>query len=166
MILKLFIISYQLSRHKIICQGLSSEAGVGLAVRLSNLPLPKDCDSNLLSSLQPSVLDCVLRLPGESQRTCLLEMIMDNCPLEGLSASEKGSTRHVMFEYSIHEGGGENSAESQGGDGEGNWAKGVVTRLLNDWCSVCKLYQHAVELDAFLKGELSCFLIPFLAPKS
>lgn len=77
---------------------------------------------------------------------------MDNCPLEGLSVSEKGSTRHVLFEYSVHDVGGENSADDKGGDGEGNWAKGLVTNLLNDWCSVCKRYQHAVELDAYLKG--------------
>ncbi|KAJ7377756.1 Mediator of RNA polymerase II transcription subunit 14 [Desmophyllum pertusum] len=83
----------ELSRHKILYQDLTSEGGVGLAVRLSNLPLPKDCDRALVTSLQPSVLDCVLRLPGESQRTCLLEMIMDNCPLEGLSASEKACAK-------------------------------------------------------------------------
>ena len=77
---------------------------------------------------------------------------MDNCPLEGLSASEKGSTRHLMFDYSLLKGSGENIVEDKGGDGEGNWAKGVVTKLLNDWCSVCKLYRHAVELDAYLTG--------------
>ena len=125
-----------------------------MAVRLSNLPLPKDCGAALLSSFQPNVLDCVLRLPDESQETCLLEMIMDNCPLEGLSNSEKGCTRHLMFEYSVHDFGSEDSSENSGGDTEENWAKGVVTKLLNDWCSVCKLYQHAVELDAYLKGKL------------
>lgn len=77
---------------------------------------------------------------------------MDNCPLDGVSPSEKGSTRHVLFEYSIQGGGDENAAVDKGGDGEGNWAKGVVSKLLNDWCSVCKLYQHAVQLDTYLKG--------------
>ena len=110
---------------------------MGLAVRLSNLPLPKDCDPALVSSLQPSVLDCVLRLPDESQRTCLLEMIMDNCPLEGVSAKEKGPTRHVFFEYRIQEGERTSVVGDKGGDGESDWAESVVTKMLNDWCR-CK----------------------------
>lgn len=138
---------YQLGRHRIIYQGLTSEAGVGLALRLSNLPLPKDCDPTLVSSLQPSVLDCVLRFPGESHRTCLMEMIIDNCPLEGMFVSEKGRTRHVLFEYSA-----EQNTEYKGEDAGENWARSVVNKLLNDWCSVCKLYQHASELDVFLNG--------------
>lgn len=125
---------------------------MGLAVRLSNLPLPKDCDPALVSSLQPSVLDCVLRLPDESQRTCLLEMIMDNCPIEGVSANEKGPTRHVFFEYRIQEGERTSVVGDKRRDGETDWAESVVTKMLNDWCSVCKLYRHAVELDAYLKG--------------
>ncbi|XP_078381041.1 mediator of RNA polymerase II transcription subunit 14-like isoform X2 [Oculina patagonica] len=147
----------ELSRHKIIYQDLTSEAGVGLAVRLSNLPLPKDYDPAPVSSLQPSVLDCVLRLPGESQRTCLLEMIMDNCPLEGLSAREKGPTRHVFFEYRIPEGEGTSGAGDKGGEGDCDWAKSVVKKMLYDWCSVCKLYRHAVELDVYLKDSQSHF---------
>ena len=79
-------------------------------------------------------------------------MIMDSCPLEGVSASEKGTTRHVLFEYSLPEGGGDSGAEDKGGDGEENWARCVVSKLLSDWCSVCKLYKHAVELDTYLKG--------------
>lgn len=125
---------------------------MGLAVRLSNLPLPKDCDPALVSSLQPSVLDCVLRLPDESQRTCLLEMIMDNCPLEGVFANEKGPTRHVFFEYSIQEEEKTSVSGEKVADGKCNWAESVVNKMLNDWCSVCKLYRHAVELDAYLKG--------------
>ncbi|XP_068687346.1 mediator of RNA polymerase II transcription subunit 14-like isoform X2 [Montipora foliosa] len=147
----------ELGRHKIIYQGLTSEASVGLAVRLSNLPLPKDCDPTLVSSLHPSVLDCVLRFPWESQRTCLLEMIIDNCPLEGMSASERGGTRHILFEYSTEERVGEKNTENKGEDGGENWARSVVNKLLDDWCSVCKLYQHAVELDAFLKDSQSHF---------
>lgn len=77
---------------------------------------------------------------------------MDNCPLEGLSASEKGTTRHVFFEYKIQEGNATSAAGDKGGEADGDWAKSVVTKLLNDWRSVCKLYRHAVELDAFLKG--------------
>ena len=80
---------------------------------------------------------------------------MDNCPLEGLSASEKGPTRHVFFEYRIQEGEGTSAAGVKGGEGDCGWAKSVVTKMLNDWCSVCKLYRHAVELDAYLKGKLS-----------
>ncbi|XP_015775975.1 PREDICTED: mediator of RNA polymerase II transcription subunit 14-like [Acropora digitifera] len=142
----------ELGRHRIIYQGLTSEAGVGLALRLSNLPLPKDCDPTLVSSLQPSVLDCVLRFPGESHRTCLMEMIIDNCPLEGMFVSEKGRTRHVLFEYSA-----EQNTEYKGEDAGENWARSVVNKLLNDWCSVCKLYQHASELDVFLNDSQSHF---------
>ena len=79
-------------------------------------------------------------------------MIIDNCPLEGMSASERGGTRHILFEYSTEERGGEKNTENKGEDGGENWARSVVNKLLDDWCSVCKLYQHAVELDAFLKG--------------
>ena len=79
---------------------------------------------------------------------------MDNCPLEGLSAGERGPTRHVFFEYRIQKEEGTKAAGDKGGDGDGDcaWAKSVVTKMLNDWCSVCKLYRHAVELDAYLKG--------------
>ncbi|XP_022785059.1 mediator of RNA polymerase II transcription subunit 14-like isoform X3 [Stylophora pistillata] len=147
----------ELSRHKIIDQGLTSEAGVGFAIRLSNLPLSRDCDASLVPAPQPSVLDCVLRLPDESQGTCLLEMIMDNCPLEGLSTSEKGPTRHVLFEYKIQEGKARNASNNKGGEGDSDWAKLVVGKLLNDWYSVCKLYRHAVELDTFLKDSQSHF---------
>ena len=153
-----YLVYFQLSRHKIIDQDLTSEAGVGLAVRLSNLPLPRDCDASLVPAPQPSVLECVLRLPDESQGTCLLEMIMDNCPLEGLSANEKGPTRHLLFEYKIQEGKAHNVNNNKGGEGDNDWAKLVVGKLLNDWYSVCKLYRHAVELDTFLKGWL-IFLI-------
>ena len=76
-----------------------------------------------------------------------MEMIIDNCPLEGMFVSEKGRTRHVLFEYSA-----EQNTEYKGEDAGENWARSVVNKLLNDWCSVCKLYQHASELDVFLNG--------------
>ena len=77
---------------------------------------------------------------------------MDNCPLDGLSASEKGTTRHVFFEYRIQEGKANSASANQGGEDDCDWAKFVVAKLLNDWRSVCKLYRHAVELDTYLKG--------------
>ena len=124
---------------------------MGLAVRLSSLPLPKDCDHSLVSSLLRNVLDCVLRFPDETQRTCLMEMTFDNCPLEGFAAKEKGSTRHVFFEYRTEEA-KHGSTDKAALNCDSQWYGSVVKKLLNDWCSVCKLYRHAVELDAYLKG--------------
>ncbi|KAJ7315447.1 Mediator of RNA polymerase II transcription subunit 14 [Desmophyllum pertusum] len=43
---------------------------------------------------------------------------MDNCPLEGLSASEKGTTRHVFFEYRIQEGNATSAAGDKGGEAD------------------------------------------------
>ena len=129
-----------MSQRGVIHRGLESEAGVGVALRLSSFPPPLGTDPGLVSELQRNLLDCVIRL-DEKQESWMLEMLFACCPVACARDRNKAGAKRVYFTYSRASHGREAGAEPT-----------VVQRMLDDWCSVCRLYEHAVDLMAYVKG--------------
>ena len=132
-------------------QGIESEAGIGLALSILSLPSPEGCDPQQVSAVQENLLDCVIRL-GEKQDHWTSEMIFANCPVECASDRNKSDTKRVYFTYSRVGDKQEEGCDSEQSSAAAGTENSVVKKLLNNWCSVCRLYQHVVELQAYLKG--------------
>ncbi|XP_055987287.1 mediator of RNA polymerase II transcription subunit 14 isoform X3 [Sorex fumeus] len=123
----------ELSNLEIPHQGVQMEGdGFSHAIRLLKIPACKGVSEETQKALDRSLLDCTFRLQGRNNRTWVVELVFANCPLNGTSTREQGSSRHVYLTY-------ENLlSEPVGG-------RKVVEMFLNDWSSIARLYECVLE---------------------
>lgn len=141
-----------MAQHGIAHQGVQSEADLGLAIRILQLPNPEGCEKHICTTIQENILDMVIRLTIEPQKQWQLETIVANCPLKNLSfGAERNDARHLLYKYKYLE-----SDRSLNVDGEE--VVSVVKDILDDWCSICKLYGKVLELQDYLKGTVEQYV--------
>ncbi|KAB7504809.1 hypothetical protein Anas_09210 [Armadillidium nasatum] len=112
------------------------EGGVGLVLRLIDLPSSADISSSTLKTLTKHLLSGSLRTTVMlkfnspqyymSNKSLVMEYVFTNCPLTSLSPRETGNRRPVIFTY-----------ETPTPDS----VQKTVQAILSDWISISKLYE-------------------------
>ncbi|EDO35223.1 predicted protein [Nematostella vectensis] len=130
-----------LRRHGVVHSGVTSEAAVGLCVEIPHLPTPQGCKEDLVTTLHSNMISCTLRFSGQEYAHCDFEMYFAYPPF--LTDSEKLQAKRIALKYAY--------TQPEPGASE----PGVVQKFLDDWCCICKLYAHALDLDMCIKDNQS-----------
>ncbi|XP_031550485.1 mediator of RNA polymerase II transcription subunit 14-like [Actinia tenebrosa] len=137
----------ELKQNEVVHDGVQSEAGIGLCIPILHLPLPAGCNPDLVSTLQENILSCTLRFTCQDYRQCVFELIFSSSPLQSNSAPSKAECKRVTLTY-------DSMSVISAPDGK-IIKQSAVQLFLEDWCSMCKLYPHTLELDLCLKDNTS-----------
>ncbi|XP_072035034.1 mediator of RNA polymerase II transcription subunit 14-like isoform X2 [Amphiura filiformis] len=119
----------ELTNANIPYQGVQVEAeGVGLVLRICELPSVEGVTAETNKALASSLLDCSFRLQPRGHGPWQVQLAFGNCPLSSTAPREQGSTRSVYLTY------------------EAGSVVPVLKPFLLDWKAINRLYQPFLQL--------------------
>ncbi|XP_070537690.1 mediator of RNA polymerase II transcription subunit 14-like isoform X2 [Ptychodera flava] len=124
----------ELALFNLCHQGVQVEGeGLGLCVKIVNMPVCEGIPCEINDMLSKSVLDCSIRLQGKTNKTWLVHFIFSDCPLNSSYGNhrEQADVRHIYLQYDSF---------------SGQTYTPVIQQLVQDWQAIGQLYVLAADL--------------------